>query len=167
MYTVVPHFHYLISLQLLKQRLPAMVDHPTLKVHVPLVKHVGAQVVSSDESEDETRRTISYPRVYPRWRSQQLSALLYQADVEVAANASIPIGTQKKAGTQLRNRPHSDKFNDDAPAPPGLPRNCYDTKWLSNLPQCVRKQLKVKDYDYDFNCITGQPMDVDDGMMRG
>jgi len=73
----------------------------------------------------------------------------------------------EEAGTQLQNWPHSDKFIDDAPAPPGLPQNCYDTKWLSNLPQHMQKQLKVKDYDYDFNCITGQPMDVDDGMMQG
>jgi len=143
-----------------------MVDHPTLKVHVPLVKHIGAQVISSDESEDEACRTIDYPRVYPRWRSRQLAALLYHADVEVAANASIPIGTRKKAGTQLRSRPHSCKFNGDAPAPPGLPQNCYDTEWLSNLPQPVHKQLKVKDHDYDFSSITastsaghGQPME--------
>ncbi|KAL4078640.1 hypothetical protein V8B97DRAFT_1864766 [Scleroderma yunnanense] len=155
---------------LLKQHLSAMVDHPTLKVHIPLVKHISAQVISSDESEDEMHRTINYPHVYPHWQSQPLTTLLHQADVEVAANISIQIGTQKKASTQLWNQPHSDKFNDNAPALPGLPQNCYDTKWLSNLPQCMCKQLKVKDFDYDFNCITastlvgghGQPMDVDD-----
>jgi len=148
------------------QCLSVMVDHPTLKVHVPLVKHIGAQVVSLDESEDEACRTINYPRVYPRWQSQQLTALLYQVDVEVAVNLSILIGTQKKAGTQFRSWPHSDKFNDDAPAPPGLPQNCYDTEWLFKLPQPMHKQLKVKDYNYEFSRTTastsvgnGQPME--------
>lgn len=102
MYSVLLHFCFLISVQLLKQHLSAMVDDPILKVHIPLVKHISAQVISSDESEDEGHRTIDYPCVYPRWRSQQLAALLYHADIEVAANTSILIGTRKKAGTQLR-----------------------------------------------------------------
>ncbi|KAI6110797.1 hypothetical protein EDD16DRAFT_1486061 [Pisolithus croceorrhizus] len=119
--------------QLLKMRLDAMADHPTLQRHLPLINDLGTQAMSSDESEDEVRRTISYPRVYPAWRSEQLAAILWQADDVAAANATVSIGKRKKAGTQLRLRPHSGKVNTAAAAPPGLPRNCYNASWLANL----------------------------------
>ena len=128
-----------------------MADDPTLQRHIPLVNYLSTQCVSSDKSEDETRRMIDYPRVYPRWRSRQLANILYKADAVAASNASIPIGMRKKAGTQLRSRPHSHKYNETAPAPPGLFRNCYDAEWLLGLPSHIQKQLKVQDIDYNFN----------------
>ena len=128
-----------------------MVDDPTLQQHIPLINYLSTQCVSSDESEEETKRTIDYPRVYPRWRSRQLANVLYKADAVAAANASIPIGKRKKAGTQLRSRPHSHKYNETAPAPPGLPRNCYDAEWFLGLPSHIQKQLKVQEVDYNFN----------------
>ena len=131
-----------------------MVDHPTLQQHLPLINDLGTQVISSDESEDETRRTISYPRVYPAWRSNQLAAILWQADDAAIANAEVTIGKQKKAGTQLRLRPHSRKVNDQAAAPPGLFRNCYDASWLASLRLRQRKELRIQDKDYDFGCST-------------
>ena len=128
-----------------------MADDPTLQWHIPLVNYLSTQCISSDESEDETRRTIDYSRVYPRWRSRQLANILYKADAVAASNASIPIGMRKKAGTQLWSRPHSLKYNETAPAPPGLFRNCYDPEWLLGLPSHIQKQLKVQDVDYNFN----------------
>ena len=128
-----------------------MADDPTLQQHIPLINYLSTQCVSSDESEKETRRTIDYPRVYPRWRSRQLTNIMYKADAVAAANASVPIGKRKKAGTQLRSRPHSHKYNDTAPAPPGLPRNCYDAEWFLGLPSHIQKQLKVQEVDYNFS----------------
>ncbi|KAI5992677.1 hypothetical protein EDD15DRAFT_2367950 [Pisolithus albus] len=109
------------SRKLLKMRLDAMADHPTLRRHLPLIKDLGTQAMSSDESEDEVRRTISYPRVYPAWRSEQPATLLWQADDVAAANATVSIGKRKKAGTQLRLRPHSGKVNTKAAAPQTSP----------------------------------------------
>ncbi|KAI6158839.1 hypothetical protein EDD17DRAFT_1487614 [Pisolithus thermaeus] len=127
-----------------------MADHPTLQRHLPLINDLGTQAMSSDESEDEVRRTISYPRVYPAWRSEQLAAILWQADDVAAANATVSIGKHKKAGTQLRLRPHSGKVNTAAAAPPRLPRNCYNASWLANLLPHQVKALRVQDKDYDF-----------------
>ncbi|KAI6001891.1 hypothetical protein EDD15DRAFT_2361246 [Pisolithus albus] len=136
----------------------AMAEHPALRKHLPLVKYVGTQGISSDESEDEARRTISYPRVYPRWRSQQLSALMWEADLAILEFLSVTIGKRKKAGTQLRNRPHSAKFNDAAATPPGLPVNCYDAVWLSSLHPRSKKHLRVREEEYDFSpgCAGGR-----------
>ncbi|KAI6011449.1 hypothetical protein EDC04DRAFT_2905526 [Pisolithus marmoratus] len=126
------------KVRLLKMCLDAMAEHPKLRKHLPLVKYLGTQGISSDESEDEARRTISYPPI--------LEFL------------SVTIGKHKKAGTQLRNRPHSAKFNDAAAAPPGLPVNCYDAAWLSLLPPCSKKHLRVREEEYDFapGCTGGR-----------
>ncbi|KAI6143669.1 hypothetical protein BKA82DRAFT_3957168, partial [Pisolithus tinctorius] len=118
--------------------------------HVRLVEYLGMQGVSSDESEDEHTRTIDYPRVYPRWRSLSLAMIMWQADEVIEENAKIPIGKRKKSGTQLRNRPHSNKFNDNAAAPPGLPCNCYDVKWLASLPSRTLKHLRIQESTYAF-----------------
>ncbi|KAI6043162.1 hypothetical protein EDC04DRAFT_2563038 [Pisolithus marmoratus] len=128
-----------------------MAEQPKLQKHLPLVKYLGTQGMSSDESKDEMRRMISYPCVYPRWHSQQLSALMWEADLAILEFLSVMIGKRKKAGTQLWNCPHSDKFNDIAAAPPGLPVNCYNPAWLSSLHPCSKKELRVQEKEYDFD----------------
>ncbi|KAI6160179.1 hypothetical protein EDD17DRAFT_1485303, partial [Pisolithus thermaeus] len=122
----------------------------SLKRHLPFVKDLGSQGMSSDESEDKSTRTISYLRVYPAWRSRQLASLLWSVDDVATSNVSVQIGKRKKSGTQLRVRPHSDKVNEEAATPPGLPRNCYDAAWLEKLNQRQRRELRVQDGDYNF-----------------
>ncbi|KAI6027218.1 hypothetical protein EDC04DRAFT_2899234 [Pisolithus marmoratus] len=139
------------KVQLLKMCLDAMAEHPKLWKHLPLVNYLGTQGISSDESKDKTRRTISYPCAYPCWHSQQLSALMWEVDLAILEFLSITIGKHKKAGMQLWNCPHSEKFNDAAAAPPGLPMNCYDATWLSLLHPCSKKQLRVQEEEYDFS----------------
>lgn len=131
-------------------RLNAIVDNTELTKHVPLIQYLGAQAMSSDQSEDERKRTISYPRVYPRWRSPQLAALLWQADTASKLNRATPLGPRKKPGTQLRICPHTHKYNETAPAPVGLSRNCYEPDWLSKLTEKSKKELKAQDKDYEF-----------------
>ncbi|KAI6027253.1 hypothetical protein EDC04DRAFT_2899273 [Pisolithus marmoratus] len=138
------------KVQLLKMCLDAMAEHPKLWKHLPLVNYLGTQGISSDESKDKTRRMISYPCVYPCWCSQQLSALMWEVDLAILEFLSITIGKHKKAGMQLWNCPLSEKFNDAAAAPPGLPMNCYDATWLSLLHPCSKKQLRVQEEEYDF-----------------
>ncbi|KAI6026097.1 hypothetical protein EDC04DRAFT_2573607, partial [Pisolithus marmoratus] len=118
--------------------------------HLALVKDLGSQGMSSDESEDKNTRTISYTHVYPAWHSHQLGSLLWNMDDVTAINASVPIGKHKKSGTQLQVCPHSDKVNEEAAAPPGLPHNCYDAAWLMKLSQWQRRELQIQDGDYNF-----------------
>ena len=136
-----------------------MSDHPSLTKHVPLVNYLGTQAVSSDESENDARRTHNYPRVYPRWRSEQLAALMWLADAVATENDAIPLGTRKKSGALFRFRPHTGKYNDQATAPVGLPRNCYDSKWLASLPPRIVQRMKIQEKDYDFGTTdaTGSP----------
>ncbi|KAI6010236.1 hypothetical protein EDC04DRAFT_2906110 [Pisolithus marmoratus] len=138
------------KVQLLKMHLDNMAECPKLQKHLPLVNYLGTQGISSDESKDKTRRMISYPHVYPHWCSQQLSALMWEADLAILEFLSVMIGRHKKAGTQLQNCPHSEKFNNAAAAPPGLPVHCYDATWLSLLHPHSKKQLRVQEEEYDF-----------------
>ncbi|KAI6166723.1 hypothetical protein EDD17DRAFT_1184913 [Pisolithus thermaeus] len=138
------------KIRLFKLRLDTIANDASLKRHLAFVKGLGSQGMSSDESEDENTRTISYPRVYPAWRSGQLASLLWKADDVAATNVSVQIGKRKKSGTQLRIRPHTDKVNEEAAAPPGLPHNCYDATWLGKLSQRQRRELRVQDAEYDF-----------------
>ncbi|KIK12477.1 hypothetical protein PISMIDRAFT_120825, partial [Pisolithus microcarpus 441] len=138
------------KIRLFKLRLDTIANDASLKRHLPFVKDLGSQGMSSDESEDESTRTISYPQVYPAWRSHQLASLLWSVDDVATSNVSVQIGKCKKSGTQLRVRPHSDKVNEEAATPPGLPRNCYDAAWLEKLNQRQRRELRVQDGDYNF-----------------
>ncbi|KIN95632.1 hypothetical protein M404DRAFT_165400 [Pisolithus tinctorius Marx 270] len=128
-----------------------MVDHPTLQKHVHLVEYLGMQGVSSDESEDEHTRSINHPCVYPQWRSLSLAMIMWQADEVIEENAKIPIDKWKKSGNQLCNCPHSNKFNNNATAPPGLPHNYYDVKWLASLPSLTLKCLRIQESTYAFH----------------
>ncbi|KIO07668.1 hypothetical protein M404DRAFT_391095 [Pisolithus tinctorius Marx 270] len=149
--------HTAWKVQLLKLHLDAMAEHTSLQKHLPLVKHLGTQGISSDESEDEVRRMINYPHVYPRWRSQKLAMLMWEVDLVIVEFLSVAIGKHKRAGTQLQNCPHSDKFNDAAAAPPGLPVNCYDATWLSSLHPHSKKLLRVQEKEYNFDTGENEP----------
>ncbi|KAI6000237.1 hypothetical protein EDC04DRAFT_2908895 [Pisolithus marmoratus] len=138
------HFAYI------KSRYNDVIVAPS-KDPVKAKEDMKARGMSSDESKDETRRMISYLRMYPRWRSQQLSALMWEADLAILEFLSVMIGKCKKAGTQLQNHPHSDKFNNVAAAPPGLPVNCYNPAWLSSLHPHPKKELRVQEKEYDFD----------------
>ncbi|KIN97572.1 hypothetical protein M404DRAFT_970554 [Pisolithus tinctorius Marx 270] len=154
---------HLSRFKLLKLCLDAMAEHTSLQKHLPLVKHLGTQGISSDKSEDETRRTINYPHVYPCWCSQKLAMLMWEADLAIVEFLSVTIGKCKRAGTQLQNCPHSDKFNDATTAPPGLPVNCYDAAWLSSLHPCSKKLLRVQEKEYDFDTGENEPTGMASG----
>ncbi|KIK11443.1 hypothetical protein PISMIDRAFT_122704, partial [Pisolithus microcarpus 441] len=136
--------------KLFKLHLDTIANDVSLKRHLAFVKDLGSQGMSSDESEDENTRTISYPQVYPAWHSRQLGSLLWQVDDVTAANFSVQIGKCKKLGTQLCVCPHSDKVNEEATTPPGLPCNCYDAARLVKLSQWQRHELQIQGGDYNF-----------------
>ncbi|KAI5997752.1 hypothetical protein EDC04DRAFT_2909497 [Pisolithus marmoratus] len=93
------------KIRLFKLRLDTIANDTSLKRHLALVKDLGSQGMSSDESEDENTRTISYTRVYPAWRSRQLGSLLWNVDDVAAINASVPIGKHKKSGDSAPGSP--------------------------------------------------------------
>jgi len=107
--------------------------------------------MSSDESDTEApRRSLTYPRIYPKWRSKQLSTLLWQLDPIIEKMHVAPVGGRKRGGNLLRIRPHTSNYNVVAAAPIGFPHNCYDEEWLNSLLPRTKAVLQVKDVDYKF-----------------
>ncbi|KAI6046195.1 hypothetical protein EDC04DRAFT_2558426, partial [Pisolithus marmoratus] len=124
-----------------------------LSRHKRLLEALGTQGMSSDELDTEVpgrSRSTTYPRIYPKWRSQQLSAFLWRVDAVVEKIHASPVGRRKRGGNPLQIRPHSSKYNNAAAAPIGFPRNCYDKEWLDSLPARSRATLQAKDVDYKF-----------------
>ncbi|KAH7918971.1 hypothetical protein BV22DRAFT_1051388 [Leucogyrophana mollusca] len=146
--------------RLYKDRLEAVTQSDSLSKHASLLEAVRAQGMSSDESDREDgedgkkAKSNSFSRVYPAWRSSQLAGFLWHLDNVVAANRAPLVGTRKRPGAAARLRPHSQKINKDAPAPPGLPRNCYERDWLASVERLFPRQFKalnIQQFDYAFD----------------
>ncbi|KAI6125169.1 hypothetical protein EV401DRAFT_2207616 [Pisolithus croceorrhizus] len=126
------------KVRLYKWRLNAIAEDPHLSRHKCLLEALGTQGMSSDESDTEvpgSSRPTTYPRIYPKWCSQQLSAFLWKIDVIVEKIHASPVGRCKRGGNPLRIRPHS--------------------KWLDSLPVRSKAALKAKDVDYKFSDADG------------
>lgn len=140
------------KVRLYKWRLNAIAEDPQLSRHKRLLEALGTQGMSSDESDTKAPgKSTTYPRVYPQWRSQQLSSFLWKLDAIVEKIHASPIGRRKRGGNPLRIRPHTSKYNTTAAAPIGFPRNCYDKEWLDSLPARSKATLQARDVDYKFS----------------
>ncbi|KAI6104830.1 hypothetical protein EDD16DRAFT_1492262, partial [Pisolithus croceorrhizus] len=123
-----------------------------LSRHKRLLEALGTQGMSSDESDTKAPgKSTTYPRVYPQWRSQQLSSFLWKLDAIIEKIHALPIGRRKRGGNPLRIRPHTSKYNTTAAAPIGFPRNCCDKEWLDSLPARSKATLWARDVDYKFS----------------
>ncbi|KAH7906907.1 hypothetical protein BJ138DRAFT_1129573 [Hygrophoropsis aurantiaca] len=153
--------------RLYKDRLQATTATDTLAKHAKLLQVSRLQAMSSDESDDESHVSPNkkkgsnvFPRVYPAWRSSQFATFLWRLDALIEANRVPIVGTRKKPGTPRRQRPHSQKQNTQTPAPPRLPRNCYDAVWLQNLKDShprLYRLLECVDVDYSFDGFDDDP----------
>lgn len=123
---------------------------PCLRVHDWLFEKAGVDGVSSDESDGELPNKV-YQRVRPVWRSQQLTEIQYKADLSAARLRAPKVGHSKNVGSKPRRRVDSTKCNEEAIAPPNLPRSCYNEQWLNELRPSELSQLNVSNYIYDYD----------------
>ncbi|KAH7906300.1 hypothetical protein BJ138DRAFT_1016454 [Hygrophoropsis aurantiaca] len=121
--------------------------------HAELLRRVGAGGVSSDESDaaaTKDNKVNTFRRISPAWRSDQLANLNWRVDECERLTRQPAIGKRKKPGNQKRLRLASQKVNNNAAAPPRLPRNCYKASWLAGLLESQRRKLEIIDRDYNF-----------------
>lgn len=117
-----------------------------------MLSAVNTQGVSSDESEaDCTSPRKSFVRVSPEWRSFELQGFMWALDKVIERDRKPRVGHRSIRGAEPRQRKFGSTTNPDAVAPPGLPRNCYDVKWVESLTQKQIRLLEVKDVVYDFS----------------
>jgi hypothetical protein len=120
--------------------------------------------MSGDENdfEDVEGKQVSFIRkLPPTWRSEELGDFLWSLDEkreEIQANSILP---RSGPSISLYRRNPKKTFN-YTPAT-GLPRNCYDSNWLSALRPYAKEQLKIKQVDYDFQDDQESEGDGNDG----
>jgi hypothetical protein len=149
--------------KLFRDRCSVLSFNPSLANHSKLMRTMGVNGVSSDESDNED----DYIRVSPGWRSEQLAQFLWSLDEEIARHRTAKVGQRRRRGNKARRRVFSALVNNDTLGPPGLPRNCYDEDWLNNLRPHERRLIRLKDYDHVFfgnDRDDAANVDVDDEM---
>ncbi|KDQ06175.1 hypothetical protein BOTBODRAFT_121833, partial [Botryobasidium botryosum FD-172 SS1] len=136
-------------IQLLRRRLVAANAHPQLRRHVPFLKRLGVNGMSSDESDHRSGTTIKYRIVHPVWRDRGLTHFLHVFDIFYARDKVCAAGRPSK-GNRPHERLHSAKVNQDAKPVPGLHKNCYSDAWYSDLGLWDQHILKAKKTNYNF-----------------
>lgn len=112
---------------------------------------VTSQGVSSDESDSEEDSTPkAFRRISPAWRSEDLRDFMWSLDSDIQASRRPKVGHRSVRGAEPRRRKFSPLTNHEAPAPPGLPRNCYDDDWLKTLTAKQLRDLKLIETEYVF-----------------
>lgn len=142
------------DLQLYNARLDIVSRDPNLQRHSDLMVLLGSQAVSSDESDSEAE-TKSFRRISPTWRSMDLQGFLWSLDTVIRENRRPKVGHRSVRGAQPRQRNYSALKNIDAVAPPGLPENCYDEDWASQLNNLQTRELDMRGEAYLFPTVGG------------
>ncbi|KAJ3507925.1 hypothetical protein NLJ89_g6031 [Agrocybe chaxingu] len=118
--------------------------------HRVLYHHAGVDIISSDESGIDDEGDPVYFTVTPGWRSDELTTL--QRSIQRRRKQSRAVKHRQRGGigSKPRIRVLGNRVDTDAPAPPGMPRNCYGASWMGALRSGELARLKVANYDYDF-----------------
>ena len=98
--------------------------------------------MSGDEQEPGDNLHV-YRRHFVEWRSEEFQAFLEGLDSIYFRKRQIPIGPS--LGTKPRTRLPPKGKVENAPAPPGLPRNCYRPSWLKKLGKFALYKLDIVD----------------------
>jgi len=128
-----------------------------LKEHLKLLEALGSAGMSSDESTIElSTNQLTYTVVKPEWRHPDLHNWLRVFD-QLHLRNHINSWSVDKRGTFPHIRALSQKVRKKAHAPPGLPINAYDPKWLEGRePLYLKHVLCPKEEQYTFS----HPSDV-------
>ena len=134
-----------------QRRLRVALRYPETRQHVPVLKALGVDGMSSDE-EDFTNPGFRLFRVLrQRWRATEVTTMLRVLDA-VHHRWRSPTGQGPQRGAPPHFRFLSDVDSDPCRPIPGLPRNAYNASWLTNeTTAMVREDLNVQDTVYDFS----------------
>lgn len=138
----------LTSIQLFRNRLHWVVQNQEIVgvVILDIMKHLGGDMMSSDEDGPPEEGKRVYLRRIPIWRSSSVGAFLEMVDTLMTASAdSVPIKggrrRQSKPGVQAGKRKHGTTISSSRPVPSGRWGWCYDGPWLATLNKLERTRL--------------------------
>jgi len=114
-------------------------DHTVCQQQSALLRHMGADGMSSDESETEEAGAIVLRRKKPRWRSSTLQGMLETIRQQMPKLKSVM-------------NLYSDQGESDCihPPPQGLPPTCYDEEYKAGLSVDELGNLLLVNQSKDF-----------------
>lgn len=105
--------------------------HPDLKRHEKVIRALGVDGMSSDESEHEGG-SPRYRILQKPWRNPSITSWLRVFDA-VHMNARLGLAHGSQRGAMPRVRVASSLMGASRPVVPHLPRNAYSGLWLERL----------------------------------
>lgn len=130
------------------RRLKNAALQPELNQHVGIIRLLGRDGMSSDESDHENG-VVQYRVLIKSWRNPALTPFLRVFDASYRRNRFVPI-LQNTQGAHPHLRLNSNKIDNSRGAVAGLPINAYDPRWLQNLARYDREILEETAL-YDFS----------------
>ncbi|TEB28126.1 hypothetical protein FA13DRAFT_1711955 [Coprinellus micaceus] len=123
---------------LFQERLDTCLAFLPLHVLIPLLKTIGTDGMSDDESEDEMQGdavvSTRYFKRRPEWRGFELEHQLYTVDSFTPSRKRSTIGRRtRKPGNARRIREESDRTYKTTFVPKGLHKNLYSAAFLATL----------------------------------
>lgn len=125
-----------------------------LGAHVVLYKALGAEGMSSDESEVEWRtqgprpRNMRYRVSIKPWLSEQVRLINETVDEAIEANKRASYLQVHGSNPHVRVRTNTLSANPKIVV--GLPRNAYDADWLRAQDDQMRAALEIDPNDHPF-----------------
>jgi hypothetical protein len=143
--------------QLFQRRREVVKLYSPLRKHLGILDTLGVDGMSSDESAvDPDTNRMTYTIIKPSWRHPDMHNWLKVFD-QLHHRNHINSWSIDKRGAFAHIRAGSQKVHQTVHAPPHLPVNAYDPKWLESRETLyVRHVLCPEEEPYAFN----HPSDV-------
>ncbi|OSD08118.1 hypothetical protein PYCCODRAFT_1358232 [Trametes coccinea BRFM310] len=132
-----------------QRRLMAVSEHTLLKKHTWIIQALGADGMSSDESDHTNGVDPTFLYRRKKWRNPIIDPWLAVIDA-VARRDRLPNG-KNTPGAHAHRRTGGSATSSMRPPVRGLPINAYDPGWLGKLSVIDRENLKPLARSYDFS----------------
>jgi len=139
-------FYY--QLQLYYRRLHVTKMHPDLRRLQGLIRSLGVDGMSSDESDVEVSGPV-YGIKHVPWRGDIVTLCLRQLDSIHLSLRTTTVGRLKRGNLPRIRRDNPNLLSERGPVG-GLPMNCYNPEWFATLTENDKEDLEVLDEFFDL-----------------
>lgn len=140
--------------QLFQRRLLAAKTHSGLRHHTDMIKYLGPDGMSTDESDHQNSPDgmPQYRIVKKPWRNPAVGAWLCVFDAIHRYHKFRPIRRNTR-GADAHRRLLGNTVDNSRAAVDQLPLNAYNPTWIANLPEFEQEDLRPSP-EYDFSHST-------------
>ncbi|KAI9061492.1 hypothetical protein FKP32DRAFT_1575860 [Trametes sanguinea] len=133
---------------LFNRRLAAALSYNALKPHVAMIRRLGPDGMSSDESCVEND-VVRYDILVKKWRHPDLTSWLRTFDA-VHRRQRFSQTNRTTRGAPVHWRNVSTRVDNSRKPVAGLPKNAYNPEWLATLQEMEREELIMQNESYAF-----------------